>query len=438
MIDSCGLDENPGWPLRNILTLLSVKFHLQSVEVICLRFSTDGLSFSNSLILSVQIPPIVEGIPKATGWEKNQSGKFLPSSVDLSSILDPIKIADSAAELNLKLMKWRLAPDLDLSNITSKKCLLVGSGTLGCNVARCLLAWGIRHISLIDNGVVSYSNPARQSLFEFTDSVQRKLKAEAARDALKRIVPSANVTSHVLSVAMSGHAIIETERAKMEKDISQFVSLVKEHDVIFLLTDSRESRWLPTLLASQFNKIAINAALGFDSYLVMRHGVDGDNPLGCYFCNDIAVPIDSLSNRPLDQQCTVTRPGTSMIASSLAVELLISILNHHKGPQAPASEFITNPFEARSQLEESRFGLVPHQIRGFVSNFSQIFVRSNRYDKCIACSKYVKDQFILTGNQFIVDVCNQSALLEEVCGLKVNEESPEISILDDDDAIFSV
>lgn len=50
-------------------------------------------------------------------------------------------------------------------------------------------------------------------------------------------------------------------------------------------------------------KIVLNAALGFDTYLVMRHGArasslstgrDGKahQKLGCYYCNDIVAPAD--------------------------------------------------------------------------------------------------------------------------------------------------
>jgi ubiquitin-like modifier-activating enzyme ATG7 len=50
--------------------------------------------------------------------------------------------------------------------------------------------WGVRHITLVDNGRVSYSNPVRQSLFTFRDSLNGgRPKSEAAADALKAIFP---------------------------------------------------------------------------------------------------------------------------------------------------------------------------------------------------------------------------------------------------------
>jgi hypothetical protein len=40
----------------------------------------------------------------------------------------------------------------------------------------------------------------------------------------------------------------------------------------------------------------MNAALGFDTFLVMRHGARAatllGNRLGCYYCNDIVAPAD--------------------------------------------------------------------------------------------------------------------------------------------------
>lgn len=89
---------------------------------------------------------------------------------------------------------------------------------------------------------------------------------------------------------MPGHPYSSDE--KLEKDVETLESLVQSHDVIYLLTDSRESRWFPTLLATKYDKIAMNSALGFDTYLVMRHG-SKLNQLGCYFCNDIVAPTDA-------------------------------------------------------------------------------------------------------------------------------------------------
>jgi ubiquitin-like modifier-activating enzyme ATG7 len=50
------------------------------------------------------------------------------------------RLADQAVDLNLKLMRWRILPALDLEKVATTKCLLLGAGTLGCYVARTLMA----------------------------------------------------------------------------------------------------------------------------------------------------------------------------------------------------------------------------------------------------------------------------------------------------------
>lgn len=49
------------------------------------------------------------------------------------------RLADQAVDLNLKLMRWRIMPDINLERIQNTKCLLLGAGTLGCYVARTLM-----------------------------------------------------------------------------------------------------------------------------------------------------------------------------------------------------------------------------------------------------------------------------------------------------------
>lgn len=55
------------------------------------------------------------------------------------SSLNVCRLAESSVDLNLKLMRWRLVPSLDLEKVVNTKCLLLGAGTLGCNVARTLM-----------------------------------------------------------------------------------------------------------------------------------------------------------------------------------------------------------------------------------------------------------------------------------------------------------
>lgn len=57
-----------------------------------------------------------------------------------------------------------------------------------------------------------------------------------------------------MSIPMPGHAANIDDHA----NVHLLSKLIEDHDVIFLLTDSRESRWLPTMLATLHNKVNIN------------------------------------------------------------------------------------------------------------------------------------------------------------------------------------
>lgn len=81
----------------------------------------------------------------------------------------------------------------------------------------------------------------------------------------------------------------------IDEEYNQFLDLVQWADVVFLLVDTREARWYPTLVCMAMEKLVINAAVGFESFVVMRHGLPKqEKRLGCYFCSDIVSPQNVL------------------------------------------------------------------------------------------------------------------------------------------------
>uniref|UniRef100_A0A8C9YDP0 Ubiquitin-like modifier-activating enzyme ATG7 n=1 Tax=Sander lucioperca TaxID=283035 RepID=A0A8C9YDP0_SANLU len=440
--DPCTLSQHPGWPLRNLLVLLANRWgsKLDTVEVLCFRDRTlqGSRSIQHSVIFQIKLPelPLISACPKSVGWEKNPKGAMGPRMVNLSECMDPKRLAESSVDLNLKLMRWRLVPSLDLDKVVTTKCLLLGAGTLGCNVARTLLGWGVRHITFVDNAKISYSNPVRQPLYEFEDCLGGgKPKAMAAVDRLTKIFPGVNAEGYNMSIPMPGHPVnfSQATLSQAQTDVEHLEKLISQHDVVFLLMDTRESRWLPTVIAASKRKLVVNAALGFDTFVVMRHGlkkpiVTGSAPsvpgsslfsnipghkLGCYFCNDVVAPGDSTRDRTLDQQCTVSRPGLAMIAGALAVEMMVSILQHSEGGYAVASSS-----DDRMNEPPTSLGLVPHQIRGFLSRFDNVLPASLAFDKCTACSPIVLDHYEREGFNFLSKVFNSShSFLEDLTGL---------------------
>ncbi|KAL3133750.1 Ubiquitin-like modifier-activating enzyme ATG7, variant 2 [Trebouxia sp. C0010 RCD-2024] len=358
------------------------------------------------------------------GWEANSTGKLAPRQVDLGPSMDPHRLAESAVTLNVSLMRWRAAPSLGIDRLQDLKILLLGAGTLGCAVARVLLGWGIRHIDFVDNSQVAFSNPVRQSLYEFEDCLHGgKPKAEAAADKLCQIYPGAVSLGISLTIPMPGHPVAASQVPQVQADTAYLERLIEGHDVVFELMDTRESRWLPTLLAASAGKLVINAALGFDSFLVMRHGAppsaDSSSSLpaaqprlGCYFCNDVVAPLNSTVDRTLEQQCTVARPGLASIAGAVAVELMACTLQHPLGINAPAAVA-----GERVNHEELPLGPVPHMIRGQLSGFTQMCLAGQAFRQCTACSQTVVDQYRQSGWPFLWQALQEPKSLEDLTGL---------------------
>ncbi|XP_065313746.1 ubiquitin-like modifier-activating enzyme ATG7 isoform X2 [Gordionus sp. m RMFG-2023] len=455
----------PGWSMRNLISLIKIrldnffkhsenqdtkKYPLNPIDINIVSFkltpnvypqpSNQTHSYSlgqastfftfkyvfhlSSLILSDEL--------RFVGYETDAKGRLEPRHLDLSPILDPSEISETASKLNIRLMKWRAMPELNLDKVFGTKCLLIGAGTLGCNIARCLLSSEGYNMTVPCPGH-----------------------------------PLSSTASPMLSSPLNDNENL-TEPYDKFKDVKLLETLIQAHDAIFLLTDTRESRWLPSVIGAIMEKIVITAALGLDSYLIMRQGsrtqkisdenvenltekfgqINADNytsdncpglspntggsfepvsgeKLGCYFCNDIIAPNDTTHDRSLDQQCTVTRPGLSFMATGFSVELLLSIIQHSMGINAPAisnaNPSLLNSYntEPNSNIE-SCLGIVPHQIRGFLSNFSTIHPLTLAFDKCTACSDKVLNIYRSEQKyEFLTKVFDsQSTFLEEFTGLK--------------------
>jgi ubiquitin-like modifier-activating enzyme ATG7 len=58
-----------------------------------------------------------------------------------------------------------------------------------------------------------------------------------------------------MSIPMPGHPIPPSALEKTKADVAKLEALFDEHDAVFLLMDSRESRWLPTVLGAAKGKV---------------------------------------------------------------------------------------------------------------------------------------------------------------------------------------
>lgn len=419
-IDPSAISSTPSCVIRNYLCQLANK-RKGKVTVLAIRdfitTSSATTHLNKSCVFEIELPEEVKN--SYLGWEKNEKGKLGPKRIDVRPLMDPLALAQSSVDLNLKLMKWRMVPNLNLDTVLNCKCLLLGAGTLGCQIARNLLAWGVKHFTFVDSGKVSYSNPVRQSLLTFEDAKQARSKAEAAAENLSLIHPQIYSKGIHMGFPNAGHKLINEQDSKHAFEVLE--NLIQSHDVIFLLTDTRESRWLPTLISASNDKPAFSVALGFDSYVVIRHGGHPQKPnrLGCYFCNDVVAPRNSTIDRTLDQQCTVTRPGLSYIASSVCVELMVSMLQHSSGINSSAED-------------SGCLGEIPHQIRGNFGDFNMLKLTGQAFSKCAGCGEKVVEGYENSGWEFVKQALENPEWLESYVGLEDLLGSDEEGIIEVD------
>ncbi len=146
-----------------------------------------------------------------------------------------------------------------------------------------------------------------------------------------------------------------------------------------------------------------------------------------------------MKDQTLDQQCTVTRPGVAAIASALLVELLTSLLQHPLRQDAPAPQISHGAIPERDPPEHP-LGLVPHQIRGFVSTFQNMVIRGQSYDSCSACSPKVLDAYRQDGWSFVRRALQEKDYVAELSGLaevqrRAEEMAANVDWEEDDEVV---
>ena len=127
-VDPSPHEESPGWPLRNVLTYLLVRFGVRRIRTVCWKDPLDGIgphTPSRSVVADIYEPVEqddldqtcvqLDGVyalreanadspekrvnllaraerpdrPEAVGWERNAQGKLAPKLVSLGAMLDP-------------------------------------------------------------------------------------------------------------------------------------------------------------------------------------------------------------------------------------------------------------------------------------------------------------------------------------------------------------
>jgi ubiquitin-like modifier-activating enzyme ATG7 len=115
------------------------------------------------------------------------------------------------------------------------------------------------------------------------------------------------------------------------------------------------------------------------------------------------------------------------------VELLVAMLHSPLLDSTPAD----TPGSGSLPNEANPVGLVPHQIRGFVSSYATMLIAGHAYDKCTACSPAVLNGYRADPFGFVAKACASGSFLEDLTGLtemKNEKVEWEVEPVSDEDA----
>jgi len=119
------------------------------------------------------------------------------------------------------------------------------------------------------------------------------------------------------------------------------------------------------------------------------------------------------------------------MASAIAVELLSSLLHHPLQGRAPPDTKLNITDKPSTVL-----GSVPHQIRGFLSSFSNVPMVGLQYSQCVGCSSHVVEAYRKDAFGFCLSVFNKPSILEDITGItKMKQEKTNTAWEVDDDDI---
>lgn len=131
------------------------------------------------------------GRPRAYDGSHSVCPPLCPLNTCAHDVVLYVRLADQAVDLNLKLMRWRILPSLDLDKVASTKCLLLGAGTLGCYVARTLMVCAFVSITFLC-----------ESKYLYRPGASARSPLSTLREC-RFLIPSVNLCSNLKTASMA-------------------------------------------------------------------------------------------------------------------------------------------------------------------------------------------------------------------------------------------